>query len=90
VLLGLASAVTLGPMSHRTRDHMTLSHIRLGSLSFKSPDILCTDSHRALLATVVLLLHDASIGANRRERHNSRLFPLFPLRGMTYSICAIT
>jgi hypothetical protein len=36
VLLGLASAVTLGSKSHRTRDHMLLSHLSLGSLSVAS------------------------------------------------------
>jgi hypothetical protein len=36
LLLGLPSAVTLGSKFHRTRDHITLSHLRLGSLSVAS------------------------------------------------------
>jgi hypothetical protein len=39
LLLALASAVTLGSKSRRTRDHISLSHWRLGSLS-----VACYDS----------------------------------------------
>jgi hypothetical protein len=36
LLLGIASAVTLGSKSRRTRDHILLSHLRLDSLSVAS------------------------------------------------------
>jgi hypothetical protein len=38
VLLDLASAVTLVSKSRRTRDHISLSHLRLGSLFIASHD----------------------------------------------------
>jgi hypothetical protein len=36
LILGLASAVTLSSKFHRTRDHIILYHLRLGSLSVAS------------------------------------------------------
>jgi hypothetical protein len=39
VLLGLASAVTLACKSRRTRDHILLFHLRLGSLFVASHDL---------------------------------------------------
>jgi hypothetical protein len=43
LLLGLASAVTLGSKSFRTYDHIFLSHLRLSSLFVVSYDSLCAD-----------------------------------------------
>jgi hypothetical protein len=67
-LLGLASAVTLGSKSHRTRDHVLLSHLRLGCLFVTSYDSW------GYGGGILSCLHTESSICQSQEYHSHRPF----------------